>query len=271
MPNQNHNGGRSVALPPENQPTWSPQEQAQPLTHYAARSWRDRNDLDEDRAANERDPRRWEGGRGSELGYLDYGERLSGYAAHRYGGVRAQHALQRSELDSSPGKSGKIDERSGGRGRSVQERMGYQGGSSYRVEPVSYPSGSPGQGYAGYGLARGAGPHRGKGPVGYRRSDDRILELVCEALTDADQLDASQIEVSVSNGTVTLSGIVEDRYAKRDAEACACSIMGVRDVRNLLRLKGEPPPLKASQAGRPPLPSPGREPSTSSQDKKHRA
>lgn len=253
--NQNQNGGRSVALPPENRPTWSPQEQAQPLTHHDDRSWRDRNDLDEDRHASERDPRRWEGGRGSELGYVDYGERPSSYTARRYGEVRSQHVLQHSELDSPSGKSEKI-------------------GSSYRVEPMGYRSGSSGRGYAGHGLSRGTGPHRGKGPVGYRRSDERILELVCEALADDDQLDASQIEVSVSNGGVTLSGIVDDGHAKHDAEDCACSIMGVRDVRNLLRLRGEPPPLKTktSSAGPPPLPSAGGgEPPTPPQGKKHRS
>lgn len=270
MANQNPPGGRSVALPPENQPTWSPQEQAQPLSHQDARAWRVRRGLDQDSYTSEHDPRRWEGGRGSELGYADHGERPSSYLAQRYGEVRAQHALQRSELE----WSGKIDEHTTGRGRSVQERTGYHGSSSDRVEPVGYRSAPPGQGYAGYGLARGAGPHRGKGPVGYRRSDERILELVCEALTDDDQLDASQIEVSVSNGAVTLSGVVDDRYAKRDAESCVCSIMGVRDVRNLLRLKGEPPPLKTSLTGRPPLPSTGAgrsEPTLPPQDRKQRA
>ena len=268
--NQNggQNGGRSVALPPENRPTWSPQEQAQPLTHRDHPPPRDRSTLDMDRHQSERDPRRWDGGRGSELGYVDYGERLTSDAARRYGDVRWQHALQRNDLD----PPSRTEDRSPGRGRPGSEPTGYPGGSIYRAEPMGYRNGSAGQGYAGYGVPRGAGPHRGKGPVGYRRSDERLLELVCEALADDDQLDASQIEVAVRNGEVTLSGIVEDRTAKRDAEDCVCSIMGVRDVRNLLRLPGDIATAKITAPSRPAPPFAGRtETQPAPHDKKHRA
>jgi hypothetical protein len=68
---------------------------------------------------------------------------------------------------------------------------------------------------------------------------------VCESLTEDDQIDASRVEVAVSHGEVTLSGTVEDRRAKREAEDCAWSVLGVRDVQNLLRvddgtLRGNP-------------------------------
>jgi hypothetical protein len=83
---------------------------------------------------------------------------------------------------------------------------------------------------------RETGPHRGKGPAGYQRSDERIRELVCESLTDDDEIDASSIEVSVSSGEVTLSGTVDGRRTKRAAEDCAYSVPGVRDVQNRLRV-----------------------------------
>jgi len=78
--------------------------------------------------------------------------------------------------------------------------------------------------------------HRGKGPSGYTRSDDRIREMVCEALSDDDRVDASNIEVTVKNGEVVLSGTVEDRMQKRMAEDCIENLSGVKDVQNQLRV-----------------------------------
>jgi len=71
----------------------------------------------------------------------------------------------------------------------------------------------------------------------------------------------------VIHGEVTLSGTVEDRRAKRDAEDCACSVSGVRDVQNLLRVKDDRARSNLSDK-----PSVGRnETETPAQDKKHRA
>jgi BON domain-containing protein len=80
------------------------------------------------------------------------------------------------------------------------------------------------------------GPHAGRGPVGFQRSDDRIRELVCEALTDDGEVDASHIEVSVKAGEVTLTGAIEDRRMKRLAEDCVEAVPGVKDVHNQLRI-----------------------------------
>jgi osmotically-inducible protein OsmY len=81
--------------------------------------------------------------------------------------------------------------------------------------------------------------HAGKGPKGYRRSDERIREEVCEILTRNRDLDASNIEVTVIEGVVTLSGNVEDRQAKRLAEDLAQDVSGARDVENHLRVGGD--------------------------------
>jgi len=79
--------------------------------------------------------------------------------------------------------------------------------------------------------------HRGRGPKGYTRSDDRIREDVNDRLTDDHMLDASDIETKVSNGEVTLNGHVESRQAKRRAEDVADRIAGVKHVQNNLRVK----------------------------------
>ena len=79
----------------------------------------------------------------------------------------------------------------------------------------------------------------GRGPKGYRRSDERIREDVCEMLTRDPSIDASDIEVAVKEGEVTLTGNVSDRRMKHLAEDCAERCSGVRDVTNNIRVRRE--------------------------------
>jgi len=81
------------------------------------------------------------------------------------------------------------------------------------------------------------GGHSGKGPKGYVRSDERIREDVSDRLSDDDEVDASEITVTVSNGEVRLEGRVPDRHSKHRAEDIAESVSGVREVSNQLRAK----------------------------------
>jgi osmotically-inducible protein OsmY len=83
----------------------------------------------------------------------------------------------------------------------------------------------------------GQGTHAGKGPKGWKRSDERIAEEVNQRLTDHPYVDPSGIEVAVQDGEVTLTGVVDERRAKRLAEDIAASVSGVRDVHNRLRLQ----------------------------------
>ncbi|WP_445503163.1 CBS domain-containing protein [Microvirga sp. G4-2] len=78
--------------------------------------------------------------------------------------------------------------------------------------------------------------HRGRGPRNYQRSDDRIREDVSERLSDDARVDASEIEVTVQNREVTLTGTVRDRNEKRWAEDIAESVSGVSHVQNNLRV-----------------------------------
>jgi len=56
--------------------------------------------------------------------------------------------------------------------------------------------------------------HRGKGPKGYRPSDERLRERLCELLTDDPRIDATHIDVRVHNGEITLTGSVDSRRTK---------------------------------------------------------
>lgn len=85
--------------------------------------------------------------------------------------------------------------------------------------------------------------HRGRGPKGYQRSDSRVQDDVSDRLADDSYVDASNIEVTVKNGEVTLAGTVDSRNARRRAEDLAEQVSGVSYVQNNLR-------VGSSQGGR---------------------
>lgn len=81
------------------------------------------------------------------------------------------------------------------------------------------------------------GVFHGRGPKNYVRSDERIHEDVCEQLAYHPYVDASDIEVIVRDGEVTLTGTVDARMVKRAAEDCVDHVRGVKDVHNHLRVR----------------------------------
>lgn len=78
--------------------------------------------------------------------------------------------------------------------------------------------------------------YRGRGPKNYRRADDLIADDIHRMLTDDHDLDATNIDVHVENGEVTLSGTVSSRWAKRHAEDVVAECRGVTDVMNQLKV-----------------------------------
>jgi hypothetical protein len=81
------------------------------------------------------------------------------------------------------------------------------------------------------------GPYAGMGPRSFKRPDDRIEEDINEQLTRHPMIDATDIEVKVQDGEVTLHGHVDSREAKRTAEAVAESVFGVKDVSNQIKIR----------------------------------
>lgn len=79
--------------------------------------------------------------------------------------------------------------------------------------------------------------HRGKGPSGYTRSKERLLEDANERLMHDPSLDASKITVTCENNEITLDGTVDSRSAKRRAEDIVDDISGVKHVQNNLRVE----------------------------------
>jgi hypothetical protein len=131
-----------------------------------------------------------------------------------------------------------------------RESPGYAGST-----PGRYVGGAP-EGYGGHqygGQYGGPSPGRGdnpadfrygsRGPKGYKRSDERIREDVCDRIARTPNLDASDVEVSVTGGEVLLSGTVPQRSMKWELEQIAEGVPGVFDVNVSLRVKRENEPL----------------------------
>jgi hypothetical protein len=175
-------------------------------------------------------PSRSVGRQYEDQGYPDYGRRAAGMYGQRESGEGSSRSFARQYEDQGY-------PRYGGQSRGVYGQP--EGGRGY--EQTYGPGREFGRGWTdegrlqGYGF--GQGTYSGKGPKGYARSDSRIREDVCDRLTDDPQIDASEIDVKVSNCEVTLAGTVDSREAKHRAEDCAESIPGVRNVQNNLRVQ----------------------------------
>jgi osmotically-inducible protein OsmY len=166
---------------------------------------------------------------GSGFGHRGYGQ--TGVAQNRnsQGGVGQTGFSQSGAYQDSYGDSSNYyGEENGGRG--AYRGYGYRsGGYGGRSEPI-------GAGTNPYLADITEGEHRGRGPKNYTRSDDRIREDVSDRLSDAADVNASDIEVAVKGAEVTLSGTVDSRRAKRRAEDLADDVSGVKHVQNNLRV-----------------------------------
>lgn len=93
------------------------------------------------------------------------------------------------------------------------------------------------RGFARFESDRYRGTHRGRGPKGYERSDERVRDAVCERLSDDPYIDASEITVTVASGVVRLIGSVDSRQEKYEVEELVANCGGVKDVDNQLRVQ----------------------------------
>lgn len=84
------------------------------------------------------------------------------------------------------------------------------------------------------------GRRKGRGPKGYARSPDRIRDDVCERIARSG-IDAGDVEVTVDERDVTLSGTVASRVEKWRLEDLADDVFGVEDVHNRLRVRRPEP------------------------------
>jgi hypothetical protein len=195
-------------------------------------------DPDEGRWGEGGESRRYQQGEDYERGGMGGGQQ------QRYGGSGQSQGFGRSQYSQrEQGGYGspqwRPEESSRGRqgyGRQYESQSfeqpyppGFQDdfGSSQRATR----SGSGREGYSAYGS------HRGKGPKGYTRSDDRLKEVICEKLSDDPMIDASEISVEVTSQVVKLTGTVDDRSTKYEVEELIERCGGVKDIDNQLRVR----------------------------------
>jgi hypothetical protein len=164
------------------------------------------------------------------------------YGAPQYGGPQYQGAY---------GSLPYIGTQGGYPGSGFQGAyLGYPGGSIGPTlgNPAAQPLGlvqSPGDlslQSAYYGPQPGllqpqALSHRGKGPKGYTRPDERIKEDISERLTDDPMIDASEVTIEAKQGVVTLSGAVDSRQLKHRIEDIVELCSGVKEIENKLSVR----------------------------------
>jgi hypothetical protein len=208
--------------------------------------WRHRRDREQQWGGSEEYGSRGQreggqGGYGQGYGQQGYGQ---GYGQGGYG-QGGQSGWYGQGSGQGQGGFGQGEYGRGGYGQGGYGQEGY-GQGSYRqggYGQEGYGQGQ-GQGFGQGGFGQGVrytsaiiiGRFSGRGPKGYRRSDDRIREDVSEELTRHGEIDASEIDIKVENGEVTLTGKVGDRQQKRLAEDLAERCSGVSDVHNQLKV-----------------------------------
>ena len=188
-------------------------------------------------------------GRGHGGGGYDR-EEQRGYSREDYGATDRGGDERRGYFGGSVGRAG--EEGRGGQGYGGQRSdVGRESGRSYpNPENRGGRQGGEDRGFferasdevSSWFGDRGAEQrreqdYRGRGPKGYKRSDSRVQEDVNDKLADDPYVDASEIEVSVSSGEVTLAGSVDSRQARRRAEDIAEQVSGVSYVQNNLRIR----------------------------------
>jgi hypothetical protein len=80
------------------------------------------------------------------------------------------------------------------------------------------------------------GGHRGKLPMNFAHSDERLREKICEMLADHDLIDPSNVDVKVKDGDVTITGSIEDRHQRRLIDDMVTNVPGVQDVHMSLKI-----------------------------------
>ena len=113
-------------------------------------------------------------------------------------------------------------------GEALQEFFGFGRGRRDR-RPDAHPDAYRTESYAGPN-------HRGRGPRGYQRSDERIVEEICERLSDDPLIDASDITVRSDGGSVVLEGSVDSRVVKHRVEDIVDDCVGVAGIQNRLKV-----------------------------------
>lgn len=169
-----------------------------------------------------------------------------GSGAQGYGGQGAYGRYGSDSDYGTPGgyggdriyrQSGPQHETGGGAhyGSLVSYGQGAYGG--YGQGEMGRSSGQGGQSWGNWGQSGQIGRSQRRGPKGYQRSDERLQEEICERLMTRWDLDSSEVSVQVSQGEVTLEGVVPERRMRHEIENLVDDCHGVKDIDNRIRVQ----------------------------------
>lgn len=180
-------------------------------------------------------------GQGGQYGYSQYGANFGQQGGSEYGRPGHQRWSQGASYTPMSGTYGYGQGNQGDRGGfSDRNQSGFgqgfgSGSSMYGTNQPEHHRWGGGQGF-GERFSERFGERRGKAPRTYQRGDERIRDEICERIARETDIDASEVDIQVQSGEVTLSGMVENRSCKRELEDIAETVFGVRDVHNNLKV-----------------------------------
>ena len=172
-------------------------------------------------------------------------EQSQQYGGNDFGSGRGPYGALQRQFDNLPlsGRRRVSDSSQGGRGYSgfsEDQVQGFapgefSGASDWRSAPdIADPAG-----YQVFHVRDDAPRRLGRGPKGYRRSDERILEDIYEHLLSTHHLDTSDVRIEVHDGTATLTGTVPERRMKHAIEDLIHGLRDVREIENRLRVPAQ--------------------------------
>lgn len=149
-----------------------------------------------------------------------YGESQFGGAAEEAAGRRGRRRLTPEEYWQRYFGTASYQGRT--RGEDPGDRFGPSESADARAQPAH----------------RMAGPSRHPlAPRDMRRADAQVYEDICEALVERDDVDSSDVTVTVRESEVTLEGSVPERSMRYLIEDLAAGHPAVRDVENRIKVR----------------------------------
>ena len=201
--------------------------------------WNDDENFAEQQYGENRDQFGDQGARGYYGGSGGNQNQNQGYGAGRFGFTGQGEFDDRGGQETTGGRYGNFGRQSGF-GNQSQGSQSY-GGMGWRGERSQSGMGMGNMGGMGMGGMgqRDQQQRFNRGPKGYKRSDERIKEDVSDRISQLHDVDASDVEIDVKAGEVTLTGSVPTRNMKWQLETLIDTIAGVTEVHNQLRIKRE--------------------------------
>lgn len=78
--------------------------------------------------------------------------------------------------------------------------------------------------------------HSQRGPEGYRRSDERIREIITDMIQTDPAIDSRDLDIKVHEGRVRLTGYIPDADAEKRISAVIQRVPGIKEIESELKI-----------------------------------